>query len=327
MTEILQVPKLVVVFGGSGFVGRHIVRALAKRGYRIRVPVRRPDLAGHLQPLGNVGQIQPVQANVRMRWSVDRAVQGADHVINLVAILHEGGRQKFNTVHEFGSRAVAEAARSVGAGLTHISALGADLNAESDYARTKALGEKAVLETSPDAVIFRPSIIFGPEDSFFNRFADMARYSPVLPLIGGGQTKFQPVYVGDVAEAVARSVEGKVKGGQIYELGGPQVLTFKQCMEELLTVIERKRLLVPVPWWVANLQASILGLLPNPLLTKDQVLQLRQHNIVSEAATKANRTLAGLDIQPQSIGTILPSYLWRFRAAGQFQRKPAGIAN
>ena len=183
-----------------------------------------------------------------------------------------------------------------------------------------------MLETIPDAVIFRPSINFGPEDSFFNRFADMARYSPVLPLIGGGQTKFQPVYVGDVAEAVARSVEGKIKGGQIYELGGPQVLTFKQCMEELLTVIERKRLLVPVPWWVANLQASILGLLPNPLLTKDQVLQLREHNIVSEAATKDNRTLAGLDIQPQSIGTILPSYLWRFRAAGQFQRKPASIA-
>lgn len=326
MTEILQIPKLVVVFGGSGFVGRHIVRALAKRGYRIRVPVRRPDLAGHLQPLGNVGQIQPVQANVRVRWSVDRAVQGADHVINLVAVLHESGRQKFNALHEFGARAVAEAARSVGAGLTHISALGADLNAESDYARTKALGEKAVLETVPDAVIFRPSINFGPEDSFFNRFADMARYSPVLPLIGGGQTKFQPVYVGDVAEAVARSVEGKIKGGQIYELGGPQVLTFKQCMEELLTVIERKRLLVPVPWWVANLQASVLGLLPNPPLTKDQVLQLRQHNIVSEAATKANRTLAGLDIQPQSIGSILPSYLWRFRAAGQFQRKPAGIA-
>ncbi|ESZ59367.1 complex I NDUFA9 subunit family protein [Mesorhizobium sp. L103C131B0] len=326
MTEILQIPKLVVVFGGSGFVGRHIVRALAKRGYRIRVAVRRPDLAGHLQPLGNVGQIQPVQANVRVRWSVDRAVQAADHVINLVAIPHESGRQKFNTVHEFGARAVAEAARSVGAGLTHISALGADLNAESDYARTKALGEKAVLETIPDAVIFRPSINFGPEDSFFNRFADMARYSPVLPLIGGGQTKFQPVYVGDVAEAVARSVEGKIKGGQIYELGGPQVLTFKQCMEELLTVIERKRLLVPVPWWMANLQASILGLLPNPLLTKDQVLLLRQPNIVSEEANKANRNLAGLDIQPQSIGTILPSYLWRFRAAGQFQRKPAGIA-
>ncbi|ANT49572.1 complex I NDUFA9 subunit family protein [Mesorhizobium amorphae] len=323
MTEILQTPKLVVVFGGSGFVGRHVVRALAKRGYRIRVPVRRPDLAGHLQPLGNVGQIQPVQANVRVRWSVDRAVQGADHVINLVAILHESGRQKFSAVHEFGSRAIAEAARSVGAGLTHISALGADLNAQSDYARTKALGEKAVLETIADAVIFRPSINFGPEDAFFNRFAGMARYSPVLPLLGGGLTKFQPVYVGDVAEAVARSVEGKVEGGRIYELGGPQVLTFKECMEELLTVIERKRILIPVPWWMANMQASILGLLPNPMLTKDQVLQLREHNVVSDAAARENRTLAGLGIQPQSIGTILPSYLWRFRAAGQFQRKSA----
>ncbi|TKD45188.1 MAG: complex I NDUFA9 subunit family protein, partial [Mesorhizobium sp.] len=315
MTEILQTPKLVVVFGGSGFVGRHVVRALARRGYRIRVACRRPDLAGHLQPLGNVGQIQPVQANVRVRWSVDRAVQGADHVVNLVAILHESGRQKFTSVHEFGAHEVAEAARADGAGLTHISALGADLNAQSDYARTKALGEKAVLETIEDAVIFRPSINFGPEDSFFNRFANMARYSPVLPLIGGGQTKFQPVYVGDVAEAVARSVDGKVQGGRIYELGGPQVLTFKQCMQEMLAMIDRKRLLVSVPWWVANMQASILGLLPNPLLTKDQVLQLREHNIVSEAATRENRMLAGLDIQPQSIGSILPSYLWRYRAA------------
>ncbi|RWM82356.1 MAG: complex I NDUFA9 subunit family protein [Mesorhizobium sp.] len=323
MTEILQTPKLVVVFGGSGFVGRHVVRALARRGYRIRVACRRPDLAGHLQPLGNVGQIQPVQANVRVRWSVDRAVQGADHVVNLVAILHESGRQKFTSVHEFGARAIAEAARAVGAGLTHISALGADLNAQSDYARTKALGEKAVLETIEDAVILRPSINFGPEDSFFNRFANMARYSPVLALIGGGHTKFQPVYVGDVAEAVARSVDGNVQGGRIYELGGPQVLTFKQCMQEMLAMIDRKRLLVSVPWWVANMQASILGLLPNPLLTKDQVLQLREHNVVSEAAIRENRTLAGLGIQPQSIGSILPSYLWRYRPAGQFQRKTA----
>ncbi|TIL95128.1 MAG: complex I NDUFA9 subunit family protein [Mesorhizobium sp.] len=323
MTEILQTPKLVVVFGGSGFVGRHVVRALARRGYRIRVACRRPDLAGHLQPLGNVGQIQPVQANIRVRWSVDRAVQGADHVVNLVAILHESGRQKFTPVHEFGARAIAEAARAVGAGLTHISALGTDLNAQSEYARTKALGEKAVLETIEDAVILRPSINFGPEDSFFNRFASMARYSPVLPLIGGGRTKFQPVYVGDVAEAVARSVDGKVQGGRIYELGGPQVLTFKQCMQEILAMIDRKRLLVSVPWWVANMQASILGLLPNPLLTKDQVLQLRGDNIVSEAAIRENRTLAGLDIQPQSIGSILPSYLWRYRPAGQFQRKTA----
>jgi NADH dehydrogenase len=321
MTEILQTPKLVVVFGGSGFVGRHVVRALAKRGYRIRVACRRPDLAGHVQPLGNVGQIQPVQANVRVRWSVDRAVQGADHVVNLVAILHQTGRQKFGAVHDFGARAVAEAARSVGASLTHISALGADLNSPSAYARTKALGEKAVFETVPDAVIFRPSINFGPEDRFFNRFAGMARLSPVLPLIGGGQNKLQPVYVGDVAEAIARSVDGEVKGGQIYELGGPQVLTFKECMEELLSVIDRRRLLVPVPWWVANIQASILQLLPNPLLTRDQVLQLREHNVVSDGAAKAGRTLAGLGIQPQAIATILPSYLWRFRAAGQFQQR------
>lgn len=324
MTEILQTPKLVVIFGGSGFVGRHVVRALARRGYRIRVACRRPDLAGHLQPLGNVGQIQPVQANLRVRWSVDQAVIGADHVINLVGILHESGRQKFRTVHEFGARAVAEAARSVGAGLTHVSAIGADVNSESAYARTKALGEKAVLETIKDAVVFRPSINFGPEDAFFNRFATMARYSPALPLIGGGGTQFQPVYVADVAEAVALSVDGSVEGGKVYELGGPNVMTFKGCMQELLTVIDRKRLLVPVPWWVADIQASFLGLLPNPLLTRDQVAQLRSDNIVSDEAIKSSRTLTGLGIQPQSLGTMLPSYLWRFRAAGQFQRTPAG---
>lgn len=323
MTEILQTPKLVVIFGGSGFVGRHVVRALAKRGYRIRVACRRPDLAGHLQPLGNVGQIQSVQANVRVRWSVDNAVQGADHVINLVGILHESGRQKFAAVQEFGARAIAEAARAIGAGMTHVSALGADGNSESGYARTKALGEKAVLETIKDAVVYRPSIMFGPEDHFFNRFAGMARLSPVLPLVGGGETKFQPVYVGDVAEAIARAVDGDVKGGQVYELGGPKVLTFKECMQEMLAVIDRKRLLMPVPWWVANIQASILELLPSPLLTRDQVIQLRQHNVVSEVAEKDGRTLAGLGIQGQSVGTILPSYLWRFRAAGQFQRKPA----
>ncbi len=323
MTEILQTPKLVVIFGGSGFVGRHVVRALAQRGYRIRIACRRPDLAGHLQPLGNVGQIQAVQANVRVRWSVDNAVQGADHVINLVGILHESGRQKFAAVQEFGARAIAEAARAIGAGMTHVSALGADANSESGYARTKALAEKAVLDTLPGAVIFRPSIIFGPEDQFFNRFAAMARLSPVLPLIGGGETKFQPVYVGDVAEAIARSVDGKVEGGKVYELGGPKVMTFKECMQELLAVIDRKRLLVPVPWWLARIKASILGLLPNPLLTTDQVIQLHQHNVVSEAAVKEGRTLAGLGIQGQSAGTILPSYLWRFRAAGQFQRKPA----
>lgn len=327
MTEILQTPKLVVVFGGSGFIGRHVVRALAKRGYRVRAACRRPDLANYLQPLGNVGQIQPVQANLRVRWSVDHAVRGADHVVNLVGILHQGGRQTFNAVHEFGARAVAEAARGAGAGLTHVSALGADIESGSAYAASKARGEKAVLETVPNAVIYRPSIVFGPEDGFFNRFAAMARVSPVLPLIGGGATKFQPVYVGDVAEAIARSVDGGVEGGRAYELGGPQVLTFRQCMEELLAAIGRRRLLAPVPWWLANLQASVLGLLPNPVLTRDQVMQLREHNVVSEKAGREGRTLAGVGIAaPQAIGTILPSYLWRFRAAGQFQRSPSGNA-
>jgi NADH dehydrogenase len=320
MTEILQIPKLVTVFGGSGFVGRHVVRALAKRGYQVRVACRRPDLAGFLQPLGNVGQIQIVQANLRVRWSVDQAVQDAHHVINLVGILYESGRQRFPAVQEFGARAVAEAARAVGAGLTHVSALGADLNSESNYARTKALGEAAVLETVPNAVVYRPSILFGPEDQFFNRFANLARYSPVLPLIGGGHTKFQPVYVGDVAEAVARSVDGKVQGGKIYELGGPQVLTFRQCMEEMLQVIDRKRYLVPVPWTLAYLQAAVLGLLPKPLLTKDQVTLLRSDNVVSAEADSELRTFAGLGIHPETVGAILPSYLWRFRQAGQFTR-------
>lgn len=324
MTEILQTPKLVVIFGGSGFVGRHVVRALAMRGYRIRVACRRPDLAGHLQPLGNVGQIQPIQANVRVRWSVDHAVQGADHVVNLVGILYESGRQRFGAVQDFGARAIAEAARSVGAGMTHVSALGANVDSESAYARTKALGEKAVLETVPDAVIYRPSINFGPEDDFFNRFAAMARLSPALPLLGGGKTRLQPVYVGDVAEAIARSVDGAVEGGKIYELGGPKVLTFKECMQEMLAVIERKRLLVSVPWWAARLQASILELLPKPLLTNDQVTQLQSDNVVSDKAIKEGRTFAATGITPRTIGAILPSYLWRFRATGQFdQRKPA----
>lgn len=323
MTEILQTPKLVVVFGGSGFVGRHVVRALARRGYRIRVACRRPALAGHLQPLGNVGQIQAVQANVRFRKSIDQAVIGADHVINLVGVLYEGGRQKFGSVHDFGARAVAEAARAVGARFTHVSALGVDMQSPSAYARTKARGEKAVLETLPDATIFRPSIIFGPEDSFFNRFAAMSRYAPALPLIGGGETKFQPVYVGDVAEAVARAVDGVAVGGRVYELGGPVVASFRQCLEEMLAIIERKRLLVPVPWWASNLAATFLGLLPSPLLTTDQVAQLRSDNLVSKEAESEARTLAGLGIEAQSMATILPGYLWRFRAAGQFQPRQA----
>lgn len=321
MTEILETPKLVTVFGGSGFVGRHLVRALAKRGYRIRVACRRPDLAGHLQPLGNVGQIQAVQANLRVRWSVDRAVEGADHVVNLVGIMHESGRQRFSAVQDFGARAVAEAARAAGAGLTHVSAIGADPRSESIYAQTKARGEKAVFDTVKDATVIRPSIVFGPEDNFFNRFANMARFSPVLPLIGGGNTRFQPVYVGDLAEAIARTVDGSVARGKIYEIGGPAVMSFRACMEEMLEVIGRKRLLVSVPWWLARLEGGILGLLPNPLLTIDQVKLLQSNNVVSEEARKEGRSIAAFGISPQSTVAILPTYLWRYRVAGQFTHK------
>lgn len=320
MTSVIKVPPLVTVFGGSGFLGRHVVRALAKRGYRVRAAVRNPNLALHLLPLGNVGQIQPIQANLRMRWSVDRAVQGADCVINLVGILHESGRQSFNAVQEFGARAVAEAARAAGARLIHVSAIGADASSYVPYARTKAQGEKAVFDTVGDAVVFRPSIVFGPEDSFFNRFAGMARLSPVLPLIGGGGTKFQPVYVGDVAEAIARAVDGTVEGGRVYELGGPEVRSFRELMEEMLAVVGRKRLLVSVPWWVAKIQGRILGLLPNPLLTADQVELLKRDNVVSEEARREGRTLEGLGITPQTMEAILPTYLWQYRPAGQFTK-------
>jgi NADH dehydrogenase len=320
MTIITETPKLITVFGASGFIGRHVVRALAKRGYRVRAAVRRPDLAFHLQPLGGVGQIMAIQANLRYRWSVERAVEGADYVINLVGILSQSGRQRFASVQDFGARAVAESARAAGVPLTHISAIGADLNSPSNYARTKARGERAVFETLPDSVVFRPSIVFGPEDKFFNRFAALARVSPFLPLIGGGTTKLQPVYVDDIAEAVARSVDGDVARGRVYELGGPQVFTFRQCMEEMLPVIGRKRLLLSVPFSVASMQAAVLGLLPNAPLTSDQVTLLRSDNIVSAEAEGEGRTLPGLGIVPETMAAILPSYLWRYRPAGQFSR-------
>ena len=264
---------LVTVFGGSGFVGRHVVRALLKRGWRVRAAVRRPDLAGFLQPLGMVGWVQPMQANLRYRWSVDRAVEGADAVVNLVAILSETGRQRFAAVNDFGARAVAEAAR--GAGLTrvvHMSAIGADADSPSIQARSKAAGEAAVFETLPDSVVLRPSIAFGPEDHFFNRFAALARVTPALPLFGGGHTRFQPVFVGDIARAVADAVEGKAKPGTIYELGGPEVKTFRECLETTLAAIDRRRVLVPVPWSLAAAGASVLQLWPwHPLLTVDEV--------------------------------------------------------
>ena len=318
--RIDEAPKLVTVFGGSGFVGRHVVRALANRGYRVRVAVRRPDLAFHLQPLGNVGQIKAVQANLRYRWSVDRAVEGADIVINLVGILKESGRQDFASVQEFGARAVAEAARAAGARLIHVSAIGADAQSPSAYGRTKGRAEAAVLETVKNAVIFRPSIIFGPEDEFFNRFAAMARLSPVLPVIGG-ETRFQPVYVGDVAEAIACACDGNVAGGKVYELGGPEVETFSQCMALMLKIIDRNRLVVNLPWFLAKAMARLTGWMPGAPVTLDQVIMLQTDNVVSPEAVRSRTTLEGLGIVPHSMAAILPSYLVRFRPAGQFTRK------
>ncbi|MGY6707198.1 MAG: complex I NDUFA9 subunit family protein [Rhizobiaceae bacterium] len=325
MTPVTQIPRLVTIFGGSGFVGRHLVQALARRGYRIRVAVRNPHVAQHLQPLGNVGQIHAIQANLRHRGSIERAVQGADCVVNLVGILHESGKQRFDAIQAEGARAVAEAARAAGARLVHLSAIGADPESESVYARSKAAGEAAALETVADAVIFRSSIVFGPEDDFFNRFANMARFSPFLPLIGGGHTKFQPVYVSDVAEALARAIDGKVEGGRVYELGGPRIVSFRECMEQVLEVIERKRLLLPLPWALANLMGQVFQILPKPLLTVDQVSQLKVDNIVSEAAEKDGRTLQGLGIRPQGMEAILPTYLWTYRATGQFPRQTSEL--
>ena len=319
MTKLNQ-PKLVTVFGGSGFVGRHIVRVLARRGYSIRVAVRRPDLANHLQPLGGVGQIVAVQANLRNRESVDRAVRGADHVVNCVGILFESGRNTFDSVQEFGARAVAEAARAEGAKLTHISAIGADTGSASFYARSKGRAEASILNILPDAVILRPSIIFGPEDGFFNKFAEMARFAPALPLIGGGKTRFQPVYVGDVAEAVARSVDGKVAGGVIYELGGPRVMSFRECLEQILRITRRKRTLVSLPWSVASLMGRVASFIPflDPPLTRDQVVLLKTDNVVSAEAASDNRTLEGLGIAPATVDSILSSYLTRYRSQGQY---------
>ena len=313
-----DVNKLVTVFGGSGFVGRHVVRMLVKRGYRIRVAVRRPDLAGHLQPLGRVGQIHAVQANLRHAPSVEAAVRDADVVVNLVGVLFEGGKQRFESVHAHGAEAVARAAAAVGASVVQISAIGADENSPSLYARTKAAGEKRVLEAVPAAVILRPSIIFGPEDSFFNRFAAMARIAPILPLIGGGLTRFQPVFVGDVAAAVAAAVDGKTTPGVPYELGGPEVHTFKELMQFLLATVERRRLLVPVPFPLAKIMGGFLGLLPRPLLTTDQVALLKRDNVVSDAAKRQGRRLEDLGIDPISMQAVVPTYLWRYRKAGQF---------
>jgi NADH dehydrogenase len=323
MTARSPYDTLITVYGGSGFLGRHVVRALAKRNYRIRVAVRRPELAGFLQPLGRVGQIHAVQTNLRHAPSVEMAARDAQVLVNLVGILFERGRQRFDAVHAYGAEQVALAANAHGARMVHVSAIGADANSSSVYGRSKANAEHLALAAQPSTTIMRPSILFGPEDDFFNRFAALARISPALPLVGGGLTRFQPVFVGDVASAIADAVDGKTRPGTVYELGGPDVRTFRELMQFVLTTIERKRLLVSLPFVMARAQAAFLQYFPKPMLTPDQVEMLRSDNVVSQAATSEARTLQGLGIDPAPIEAIVPSYLWRFRKTGQFQKRLA----
>ncbi len=321
MASRREAGSLVTVFGGSGFVGRHTVRALAKDGWRVRAAVRRPDLAGHLQPMGGVGQIQPVQANLRYPTSIERAVVGADCVINLVAILHKSGRQTFDAVHVEGARAVARATWKAGIrNFIHISAIGADAESPGYYGRTKAAGEAAVLQEHPDAIILRPSIVFGPEDDFFNRFAHIARMSPVMPVVGG-KTKFQPVYVGDLAQAIANAAGGAGRRGTVFEIGGPEQFTFRQLLDKTQAWSGRSKPSLALPFWLAKLAAVLTVPLPNAIrpLTVDQVRMLQRDTIVSKLALDEGRTLAGLGVSdPHTIASVVPSYLERFQAKGQY---------
>lgn len=316
-----QSPKLVTIFGGSGFVGRYVARRMAKEGWRVRVAVRRPNEAIFVRPYGVVGQVEPVLANIRDDASVRKAIAGADAVVNCVGILQESGRQNFDAVQAEGAGRVARIAGEEGVGqLIHISAIGADASSKSGYARSKAAGEAAVLAAFPKAVILRPSIMFGNEDNFFNRFATMARLSPVIPLVGA-DTRFQPVYVDDVARAVVKGVLGQVKAGT-YELGGPDVETFDQLITRLLKVIRRSRFKAPIPFWLAGIKGKLLdlaqkltgGLFTNSILTADQVELLKTDNVVSAGA----KGFRDLDITPTPMASVLDKYLYRHRPHGQY---------
>ena len=329
MTNPLS-PQLVTVFGGSGFIGKYVVRELVKRGFRVRVPMRRPHLGLDLKVMGQTGQVQLVQANLRFPNSVRAAVAGSDAVINLVAILFEAGPQTFDDLHVEGAHTLAEAVAAEGiTNFAHISAIGADADSRSDYARTKGEAERIVRKLVPTADILRPSIVFGPEDEFFNRFAGMSALAPALPLIGGGKTRFKPVYAGDVGKAIA-TVVAKGTTGTTYELGGPRTYSFRELMEYMLEVIDRKRILAPLPFGVASLMGAVAGAVGKlsfvpTLLTADQVELLKSDNVV----TGEHPGFAELGIQPETVEAIVPEYMVRYRTHGQFHRQsgiesPAG---
>jgi uncharacterized protein YbjT (DUF2867 family) len=310
--------RVATVFGGSGFIGRHLIKRLAKTGTIIRVATRHPSSANFLRTNGAVGQIIPIAVNVNDDASVAAAVRDADIVINLIGILYESGGNTFHGTQGEAPGRIARAAKAAGAQrFIQISAIGADAGSTSEYARSKAAGEQAVLKAFPEATILRPSIVFGPEDNFFNRFGAMARIAPALPLIGGGHTKFQPVYVGDVADAIMKALEVPAAKGKVYELGGPRVYSFKEIMELVLAETRRKRFLVPVPWSVAEFQGKILGKLPKPLLTLDQVELLKRDNVVAPGAA----TFKDLGINPTAAEVIIPTYLDRFRVGGRFSQQ------
>jgi len=316
-------PELITIVGGSGFVGTQVVQLLARAGYRIRVAVRRPDLAGHVKPLGNVGQVVPIQANVRNKDSVAAAVRGASVVINLAAIGIEKGRQRFRAVNVMGARNVAEASRLAGVEtFIQMSVLGADTHSPSLFARSRAMGEAEVRSVFPGAIIFRPSVIFGVGDDFFNTIGALSRLLPVMPLFGA-KTRFQPVYVGDVAEAIAEAAKGNAAAGTTYELGGPEILSNRELTERVLRETGRRRPILPLPLGVGTLLSIPMGLLPKPLLTGDRVRLLGLDNVVSDAAIADKRTLQGFGITPRPLDAVLPSYLWRFAPNGQFDRQTA----
>ena len=321
---------IVTIFGGSGFVGRYIARRMAKEGWRVRVAVRRPNEANFVRPYGDVGQVEPIQANIRDDASTARAVEGASVVINCVGILHENSRQKFDGVQAEGAARIAEAAADAGVQrMVHISAIGADADSDADYARTKAEGEAAVLAAFPSAVILRPSIIFGTEDQFFNRFAGMTKLSPIVPMVGA-DTKFQPVYVDDVARAAVLAAKGEASG--VYELGGPAAYTFRELMQIMLAETRRRRLLVAVPFLIAKIMAFTLDIigavgsvfgLPNSVLTKDQVKMLENDNVVSEGA----RGFADLGLEPTAVESVVGEYLYAYRPYGQYDAITESAAN